>query len=137
MARRGLPMVCANPDLVVESGDRLVPCAGAMAARYATFGGEAIIVGKPHAPIYAQARQEIDALAGTAIATGQILAIGDGAGTDMIGANKAGLPTLFVASGIHAAELAIDCDDGAAARVGAFLGRSGARADYFMPRLSW
>jgi HAD superfamily hydrolase (TIGR01459 family) len=137
MARRHLPMICANPDIVVESGDRLVPCAGAMAARYAELGGAAVIIGKPHPPIYAEARKEIDALAGKTIAPEQVLAIGDGASTDMVGANRVGFETMFIASGIHAAEFGAGSDDGEAERVGAFLMRSGTRASYFMPRLSW
>lgn len=137
MARRKLTMICANPDIVVENGDRLVPCAGAMAARYETFGGDTAIIGKPHKPIYDEALREIDRLAGRPVARSEILAIGDGAGTDMLGANRAELATLFIASGIHAADFGGGCDEAAGERIGAFLARTGTRADMFMPRLAW
>ena len=57
-ADRNLPMICANPDLIVERGERLIPCAGAIAAFYETFGGETRIAGKPHQPIYEAAMRE-------------------------------------------------------------------------------
>ena len=137
MARRKLTMICANPDIVVESGNRLVPCAGAMAARYETFGGDTVIIGKPHRPIYDQALREIERLAGRAVAKSEILAIGDGAGTDILGADRAGLASLLIASGIHAAEFGGDGDEAAEERIGAFLDGVGTRADMFMPRLAW
>ena len=49
---RNLPFICANPDIVVERGDRLIWCAGALARDYAQLGGRTLIAGKPHAPIY-------------------------------------------------------------------------------------
>ena len=131
-----LPMICVNPDIVVESGNRLLPCAGALAARYADIGGEATIVGKPNPPIYEMALARIDALVGTPVAPERVLAIGDGAGTDIVGANRAGLETLFIASGIHAAEYGAGEELDAEA-VGTFLERRGASASFFMPRLSW
>lgn len=135
MEERGLPMLCANPDLVVERGDQLVPCAGAIAARYLEIGGEAMIVGKPHPPIYERALADIGALAGAPIAPEEILAIGDGAGTDIFGANQAGLPALFVASGIHAGEY--DSNGGAEAAIGQLLENHDAHAAAFLPRLRW
>lgn len=136
MKELDLLMVCANPDIVVESGDRLIPCAGALAARYEAIGGSAMIVGKPNAPIYDRALAEIRSLLADQAAAGRVLAIGDGAKTDIVGANRAGLDTLFIASGIHAAEYG---DDGRtkAADVAAFMDRNKAVADYFMSRLSW
>ena len=59
LVARRLPMVCANPDIVVERGDRLIYCAGALARLYGELGGEAILVGKPHAPIYAAAKRSV------------------------------------------------------------------------------
>ena len=64
---RGVPMLCVNPDIVVERGDRLVWCAGALAERYRERGGETIIVGKPYAPIYDTALARLEELAGAAV----------------------------------------------------------------------
>src|SRR6185295_10694645 len=86
-AERKLPMVCANPDIVVERGDRLLWCAGALAERYRVIGGPTIIFGKPHPPIYATALARIAKLAGKPVAPESILAIGDGVETDIRGAN--------------------------------------------------
>ena len=49
---RNLPFICANPDIVVERGERMIWCAGALARDYAQLGGRTLIAGKPHAPIY-------------------------------------------------------------------------------------
>ena len=92
-------MICANPDIVVERGDRLIYCAGALARLYDELGGEAILVGKPHAPIYVAAKRAAAALGGT-----RILAVGDGLATDIRGAVDNGVPVLFVTGGIHAAD---------------------------------
>jgi HAD superfamily hydrolase (TIGR01459 family) len=102
LAARGVPMLCANPDLVVERGDSLVYCAGALAAEYAGRGGEVTYAGKPHWPIYARALTLIDALRGRPTAKDQVLAIGDGIETDLRGAQVAGLSSVFIASAIHA-----------------------------------
>lgn len=124
-----LPFVCANPDIVVERGDRLVWCAGALAAIYEEFGGRAEQFGKPHAPIYAAALTA----AGQRSAVDRVLAIGDGLPTDITGANRQGFDALFVVMGIHAAELA----EADAAAVGARLAEDGLTARYYAPRLVW
>jgi HAD superfamily hydrolase (TIGR01459 family) len=99
-------MVCANPDIVVERGDELVYCAGALADAYAELGGEVLYCGKPHAPIYQAALATAAALrGGDAPALGRVLAIGDSIRTDLKGATSFGLDCLFVISGIHADEL--------------------------------
>jgi len=95
-----LPMICANPDLMVERGHRLIYCAGALAAAYAEAGGEVIYTGKPHPPIYRLARERLRRLAGN-IPDAEILAIGDGVKTDIAGAFAEGLDCVFVASGLH------------------------------------
>ena len=136
MRERDLLMVCANPDIVVESGDRLIPCAGALAARYEAIGGSTLIVGKPNAPIYDLAMAEIGLLLANQPAEGRVLAIGDGAKTDIVGANRAGLDALFIASGIHAAEYG-DGGRTEIADVAEFMDRNEAIAKYFMPRLRW
>ncbi len=102
---RGLTMLCANPDIVVAIGDDLVYCAGALAERYAAMGGEVLMFGKPHPPIYAAARERLAALPGGPVETGRIIAIGDGAMTDLAGAGRAGLDCLFITEGVHAEEL--------------------------------
>jgi HAD superfamily hydrolase (TIGR01459 family) len=100
LARR-VPMICANPDHRVERGDRLVYCAGALAAAYAAQGGEVVYAGKPHAPIYRRALETIDHFAGRRVARQRVLAIGDGVETDLLGAHRAGLASLYVASSVH------------------------------------
>jgi len=102
---RRLPMICANPDLVVHRGQRLVYCAGALAELYEALGGETIYAGKPHPPIYAAALERIAALRGAPVAPGRALAIGDALRTDLAGAAAVGLDALFVADGIHRNEL--------------------------------
>jgi HAD superfamily hydrolase (TIGR01459 family) len=101
LARR-LPMICANPDIKVERGGELVWCAGALAADYQAKGGEVVYAGKPYLPIYQRALGIIDALAGRPVNKDGVLAIGDGLETDLRGAYAAGLPSVFIASAIHA-----------------------------------
>jgi HAD superfamily hydrolase (TIGR01459 family) len=101
MRTRRQPMICVNPDIVVERGDRLIYCAGALAAAYEALGGEVAYAGKPHPPIYARARELITAVRGTPVETSRILAIGDGIKTDIAGAAAAGLRAVFIASALH------------------------------------
>ena len=101
LAGRRVPMICANPDLVVERGDKLVYCAGALAAAYAEAGGEVVYAGKPHLPIYERTFAAIDRLAGKPVPAERILAIGDGVDTDLLGAHRAGLRSVFIASAVH------------------------------------
>jgi HAD superfamily hydrolase (TIGR01459 family) len=98
-------MICANPDLVVHRGHKLVYCAGALAEVYESLGGETIYAGKPHRPIYKAALERIAALRGAPVAPARALAIGDALRTDLAGAVAAGLDALFVADGIHRGEL--------------------------------
>jgi HAD superfamily hydrolase (TIGR01459 family) len=102
---RNLPMICANPDIVVERGDRLIWCAGALAQAYETLGGEVVYAGKPHAPIYDLALAAAAKIRGKKVARERVLAIGDGVRTDLAGAIRQGFDCLFVVAGIHAAEL--------------------------------
>ena len=105
MRTRALFMVCANPDIVVERGDALVYCAGALADAYAALGGDVLYCGKPHAPIYEAALAKAAALrGGAAPARRRVLAIGDSVRTDLKGATAFGLDCMFVTSGIHAEE---------------------------------
>jgi HAD superfamily hydrolase (TIGR01459 family) len=102
---RSLFMVCANPDIVVERGDTLVYCAGALADAYVALGGEVLYCGKPHAPIYDTALATAAALRGGQMPERKrVLAIGDSVRTDLRGAQAFGLDYMFVTSGIHAEE---------------------------------
>jgi len=97
----GLPFVCANPDLVVDVGGRLFPCAGALADLYESLGGEVFWAGKPHAAAYRAAKEIAERIRGDAVASSKILVIGDAIRTDLAGAERAGLDALFIAGGIH------------------------------------
>jgi HAD superfamily hydrolase (TIGR01459 family) len=101
LAARKLPMICANPDHLVERGDKLVYCAGALASVYETLGGSVVYAGKPHRPIYELAHETINGIAGREVAMTDILAIGDGVNTDIAGAAGFGIDAVFVASGLH------------------------------------
>jgi HAD superfamily hydrolase (TIGR01459 family) len=102
MRARSLFMVCANPDIVVERGDTLVYCAGALADAYAALGGEVLYCGKPHAPIYEMALKTAAERRGVMPARDRVLAIGDSVRTDLKGATAFGLDAMFVTSGLHA-----------------------------------
>ncbi|TPW30528.1 TIGR01459 family HAD-type hydrolase [Martelella alba] len=131
---RGLPFICANPDLIVTRGDRLVPCAGALAALYEALGGETLIAGKPHKPIYDAAVAKGSALAGRTIAHERIVAIGDGMPTDVRGARNYGLDLLFICEGIHAHDYTVDgvVDEKALTR---FLTEQKAGPKFWLPLL--
>jgi HAD superfamily hydrolase (TIGR01459 family) len=114
---RKLTLVCANPDIVVERGDRLIYCAGAIAELYLELGGEVIFYGKPHRPIYERAIRLAAERRGTSIPLNRVLAIGDSVRTDLTGAHSFGIDCLFVTRGIHAEDFAgIDQLDPASAR---------------------
>jgi HAD superfamily hydrolase (TIGR01459 family) len=97
---RGVPMICANPDIKVERGHELIYCAGALAADYEAGGGKVTYAGKPHLPIYARTSAEIARVRGGAVAKDRVLCIGDGIDTDLRGAHAAGLRSVFIASPI-------------------------------------
>jgi HAD superfamily hydrolase (TIGR01459 family) len=121
-----LPMICANPDLVViRAGVRLL-CAGALAAYYAQQGGDVYSLGKPHAQIY---RMALDCLG---VSPGRVLAIGDSLHTDIAGAEAAGLASLWVLGGIHWQDIAGNTDH---AQIAAQ--ECGLSPTFLMDRLSW
>lgn len=101
---RDLPFICANPDIMVERGDKHIWCAGALARDYGLLGGRTLIAGKPHRPIYDAAFRVAGAFLGRDVAHGEALAIGDGILTDVKGADNYGLDVLYVSGGIHARE---------------------------------
>ena len=135
-AARGLEMICANPDIVVQRGSRLIYCGGALAQLYAELGGPVFMAGKPHAPIYALSLAEAEVLIGRPVDRARVLCIGDGIATDVKGANDQGLDVLFVASGIHGAET-IGPDGVNVAAVEQLLALDGARATYAIADLAW
>ncbi len=132
-AARGLDMICANPDLVVERGGRIVPCAGSVALAYEEIGGRAIYAGKPHAPIYEAALAVAEGLRGAPIARERICGIGDAIRTDIAGADAFGITGIMVLAGIHAQDLMEASWD---ERHGWF-GRQSHRPAYALPHLVW
>ncbi len=99
---KGLKLLCANPDIVVDMGDKRLFCAGALAQAYDAMGGESLYFGKPHPPIYDLARRRLAALTGN-MPDDDILCIGDGVLTDIQGGMQEGLDTLFITGGLEAA----------------------------------
>ncbi|MCX5520522.1 TIGR01459 family HAD-type hydrolase [Kaistia defluvii] len=134
--RRGLPMICANPDIVVERGDRFVWCAGSLAERYKAIGGTSYVAGKPNAPIYEAALKKAEAIRGGPIARDAVIAIGDGAPTDLRGACDQNLDVLFVTGGIHSASFG-PTESPEATAVHRFLDEKNLGARAFVPHLTW
>jgi len=135
LAARGLLMICANPDHMVERGHRLVYCAGALAAVYETFGGKVIYAGKPHVPVYELALETAGRLAGETLDRARVLAIGDGLKTDIAGAGSFGIDAVFVASGLHAPGEGGEALD--AAHLTQLFGQEGRRPIAAMRGLQW
>lgn len=139
MLDQDVEIFCANPDLVVRSGARLVMCAGSIARRYSEMGGRVTIAGKPQAPIYDAAVAEMSDLAGRTIARNRILAIGDGLPTDIEGAARNGFDAYFITGGIHAGELGDLASPDSVARVAVEVEKqcSGVRLAGICDRLRW
>jgi HAD superfamily hydrolase (TIGR01459 family) len=142
MRERGLFMVCANPDLVVERGVERFYCAGAIADLYGAAGGEVLYAGKPHRPIYDAALAKAAAVRGRTAEPARTLAIGDSLRTDITGARAFGIDGLFVSGGIHAQELALEAhaDANLGRRrdaLGAMFAAAGVTPWSVTPRLAW
>jgi HAD superfamily hydrolase (TIGR01459 family) len=131
MKAKKLTMLCANPDIVVGRGEKLIWCAGALARDYEALGGDVVYFGKPHRPIYETVMALAAKLAGKKIT--RPLAIGDGADTDIKGANVMGIDALFIAQGIHAAQLG----DITAEGIAQFFATPGVHAKAAMRTLVW
>ncbi|MGI6851071.1 TIGR01459 family HAD-type hydrolase [Mesorhizobium sp. 1B3] len=131
---RNLPLICANPDIVVEKGDRLIWCAGALARDYAQLGGRTLVAGKPHGPIYELALKEAAQVLGRPVERSEVLAIGDGVLTDVKGGESNGLDVLFVSAGIHVRDYG-DPDAPDAELLAAFLDKHGHRPAAYIPKL--
>ncbi|AWN41044.1 TIGR01459 family HAD-type hydrolase [Methylobacterium durans] len=135
---RGVPMICANPDLVVERDKKLIPCAGLIAAAYAKIGGEVVYAGKPYRPVYEAALEQAGALDGAGPPeTARVLAIGDALRTDIAGAAAFGIPSLLVARGIHAEELGVLGEHDRLGDAAAWLARQSVHPDALIERLVW
>ncbi|MGA1829421.1 TIGR01459 family HAD-type hydrolase [Rhizobium wenxiniae] len=131
---RDVPFICANPDLIVERGHKMIPCAGAVAAYYEQLGGKTRIAGKPHFPIYEaslaaarEVRGEFD--------RSKVLAVGDGMPTDVRGALSQGLDLLYISGGIHVAEYTVNGETDEAI-LQAWLKSENAAPKFWMPRLA-
>jgi HAD superfamily hydrolase (TIGR01459 family) len=136
MRARNMFMLCANPDLVVERGEKLIYCAGALADVYAALGGEVFYAGKPHAPIYKEALVMAQAARGAEVRSDRVLAIGDSIRTDLKGARDFGLDCLFVTAGIHSEEFGGRDSPDLAALAEAFR-NAGAMPTAVTRRLAW
>jgi HAD superfamily hydrolase (TIGR01450 family) len=134
MRARNLPMICANPDIVVERGDRMIWCAGALARDYGQLGGRTLIAGKPHAPIYAAALKAAGEVLGRDMRRDEALAIGDGMLTDIKGACDNGIDALYVSGGIHAKDYGHP-DNPEPDKLVAFLAKHGFHPVAMMPKL--
>lgn len=137
MLRRNLLMICANPDLLVERGHMIIPCAGAIGLAYEELGGPVYYAGKPHVPIYERAVAKAAALAGHEIAKSRVLAIGDAIRTDIAGAAAFGIDSLLIARGIHAEELNLHQGALVSQHVQDWVDRQAARPQAITTTLSW
>ena len=142
MRERSLWMLCANPDLLVERGRQLIPCAGAIALAYEELGGAVFYAGKPHRPIYEAALEAAAKALGREVEPARVLAVGDAIRTDIAGARRFGLPSLLVARGIHAEEMKLEEGPALAAtapssHVQDWLERQDARPDAVIDRFVW
>ncbi len=131
---RELDMVCANPDIVVQWGDRLIYCAGALARGYEALGGTTIVSGKPHKPIYDLGLSTLQECGFTG-GRSKILAIGDGPETDLAGARSFKLDAFFVAGGILGG--GSDLTNLSLADMDAALAEYGETARWASPSLEW
>ena len=125
---RALPFLCANPDIIVQRGEKLIYCAGAIAQLYETMGGQVVYYGKPYPPVFEKSVAKARAIAPVRRA----LVIGDGIGTDIAGAQRMGLDALFIGGGIHEAEFHAEPD-----ALAHLLEKSGVVARAAMPALMW
>lgn len=103
--RHHLPMICANPDLVVVRGGVRVLCAGALAERYRELGGDVRSIGKPDPAIYQPVLEWLE------FPPDRVLAVGDALHTDIAGAEGVGIATCWILGGIHGAELRAACGE--------------------------
>lgn len=130
-----LTMLCANPDIVVDRGEKRLWCAGAIAQAYEKAGGRVVWFGKPHAPTYEQSFDLLRELTGRDVPRGRVLAIGDGIGTDVKGGEEFGLDVLFVTGGLGTAEIGGSPDHPDPAGLAAYLAHHGRSPRFAIGRL--
>jgi HAD superfamily hydrolase (TIGR01459 family) len=135
-AGRGLEMICANPDIVVQRGDQLIYCGGALAQLYESLGGRVVMAGKPYPAIYQLALAEAEAALGRPVDRRRVLCVGDGLPTDVRGANAQDLDILFIARGIHGGET-VGPDGLHPAAVADLLRQDGLSARWALADLVW
>ncbi len=131
---RGLKLLCANPDIVVDYGETRIYCAGALAQLYDQMGGESFYFGKPHPPIYDLARR-VAAETGLKISDDRTIAIGDGIQTDIKGGMVEGIDTLFITGGLASTEFGPDTQNPDPALLDAWLEQEAIHPTYAMGRL--
>ena len=136
LAKRDVPFICANPDLIVERGDRMIYCAGSLAQLYEELGGQTRVAGKPHEPIYQVALERLAAIDGAGIDKSSVIAVGDGMPTDVAGAQNNGIDLLYISAGIHHTHYGTP-DSPDPEKLEAFLADNNATPKYWMPRLWW
>ena len=137
MLRCDLLMICANPDLLVERGHMIIPCAGAIGLAYEELGGRVYYAGKPHIPVYERAVAKAAELAGHAIPKSRVLAVGDAIRTDIAGAVAFGIDSLLIARGIHAEELNLHLGALVSQHVQDWVDRQPVRPQAITTALSW
>lgn len=128
--QRELPMICANPDLEVMIAEQRIRCAGWLAARYETIGGRVIRFGKPELFAYISALRVLD------LPATEVIAIGDSLATDIAGANRAGIHSALVMTGVHHVEAGPDNIPDHKALT-ALYERYNAVPDFLLKRFSW
>jgi len=131
--QKGLKLLCANPDIIVDRGDVREWCAGALARLYTEMGGESLYFGKPHPPIYDLAYRRLAALTSN-VDRSRILCIGDGVHTDVMGAQGEDLDSLFITGGLAATDT-VTTDQPDKAALEAYLAREGVSPTYSIGRL--
>ena len=131
---RGLKLLCANPDIVVDYGDQRLYCAGALAQLYDEMGGESLYFGKPHPPIYDLARR-IAAAQGVSASAEATVCIGDGINTDILGGMAEDMDTLFITGGLSADAFGPDVQNPDAALLSAWVEEQRAQPNHAMGRL--
>ncbi|GEO98858.1 TIGR01459 family HAD-type hydrolase [Methylobacterium haplocladii] len=135
---RNVPMICANPDLVVERNKRLIPCAGVIAEAYAEIGGAIVYAGKPYRPVYDAALSKAGKLDDLpALDLARAVAVGDAIRTDIAGAAAAGIASVLVARGIHAEELGLTAEHHTLGDIADWLSRQPVEPDAVIERLVW
>ncbi|MEM1298522.1 MAG: TIGR01459 family HAD-type hydrolase [Pseudomonadota bacterium] len=132
---RGLTVLCANPDIIVDRGEARLWCAGALAQIHAEEGGDVLWFGKPHAPVYNRCHEVLAEMMGGETPHSRILAIGDGILTDVPGGISAGLDTIFVTGGLSATDFGTDVENPEQAPLDAFLAEKDLTPRYAIGRL--